>query len=85
LPDIFNNVASSSARVKADRNPLMSRHFLYGLFAARLACYKPADERAQPHNQLRWPDYANYGRGLRLIPGRAPKRLSSLSRATRID
>jgi hypothetical protein len=42
LPDIYYNVASSVAVVKAARNPLMSQHFSRGLFVARLACYKLA-------------------------------------------
>jgi hypothetical protein len=86
LPDLYYNVASSVAVVKAARNLLMSQHFSRGLFVARLACYKPTHERTLCHSQCRSPGvFANYGPGLRLIPGRAPERLSSLSRATRID
>jgi hypothetical protein len=86
LPDIHDNLAFVSPAVKAACNPLMRQHFSCGLFAARLACYKPGYERTLCHSQCRSPGvFANYGPGLRLIPGRASERLSSLSRATRID
>jgi hypothetical protein len=76
LPNIYNNLASVSSVVKAACNPLMSRHFSCGLFAARLACYKPGYEHTLCHSQCRSPGvFANYGPGLRLIPGRAPERL----------